>query len=144
MDQVSFRYTVACTVGGCPDPPRYKVEAAWSYGPLREFKNYGLACEGHREAVRERARRHRDGLAVGDDETVGPVEIHALLPGNRDGEPDLGPSTPDADSENFVLPSGSVGPTSIGPETREDHGFGPTEVGPTLRDRGAEIFRNPD
>ena len=74
MDQSRFHYTVACSVEGCSATPRFKVAAPWTHGPLAELKNYGLACAGHREVVLERARRHRERLAVNEDETVGPVE----------------------------------------------------------------------
>ncbi|WP_435007608.1 hypothetical protein P12x_004873 [Tundrisphaera lichenicola] len=78
MDEIIFRYATACSIAGCEDRPRFKVAASWSYGPLTELKNYGLACESHREAVLDRARQNLESLAVGDDETVGPVEAHEL------------------------------------------------------------------
>jgi hypothetical protein len=83
MDETIFRYATACTFPGCPSPPRYKVAASWSYGPLRELKNYGLACPEHLDLLLDRARQHRESLAVGDDETVGPVEIYELTTGHR-------------------------------------------------------------
>jgi hypothetical protein len=78
MDEKIFRHATTCSYPCCPNPPRYKVAASWSYGPLRELKNYGLACEQHRDVLLDRARQNRERLAVGDDETVGPVEIHDL------------------------------------------------------------------
>lgn len=84
MDETDFRYATACSDPGCSRPPRYKIAAPWSYGPLRELKNYGLACEEHRDPLLGRARRRREELAVGDDETVGSVEVFALRPGHRD------------------------------------------------------------
>ena len=85
MDEAIFRYATTCSFPCCPNPPRYKVAASWSYGPLRELKNYGLACEQHRDFLMDRARRNRESLAVGDDETVGPVEIYELTTGHRNG-----------------------------------------------------------
>jgi hypothetical protein len=93
MDEKTFRYATACTFPGCRDAPRYKVAAAWSYGPLRELKNYGLACERHRDCLLDRARQHRESLAVGDDETVGPVEVHEVTAGHRDVESPLRPES---------------------------------------------------
>ena len=75
MDEVTFRYSVPCSWPGCPEAPRHKVAAPWSHGPLRELKNYGLACDGHRGPLLALAREHRDVLAVRDDEQVGPVEV---------------------------------------------------------------------
>lgn len=75
MDETSFHYAISCSWPGCGEPPRYKVAALWSDGPLRELKNYGLVCEAHREALLARALSHRACLAVRDDEQVGPVEV---------------------------------------------------------------------
>lgn len=83
MDETTFRYATECSAPGCPTPARFKIAAPWSHGPLRELKNYGLACEEHRTALLDRGRRHREGLAVGEDETVGPVEVFEL-PGSLD------------------------------------------------------------
>jgi hypothetical protein len=85
MDETNFRYATACSFPDCPNPPRRKVAASWSYGPLRELKNYGLACEEHLDFLLDRARQHRESLAVGDDETVGPVEIYELTTGRGNG-----------------------------------------------------------
>lgn len=74
MDESSFHYRAACFARDCARPPRFKIAAPWSYGPLRELKNYGLACEGHRDDLMAQARSRREFLAVGDDEVVGPVE----------------------------------------------------------------------
>ena len=75
-----FHYAPACSIAGCRCPPVAKIAASWSYGPLRELKNYALACEAHREPLLTLARVRRDALAVGDDEQVGPVEA-VPLPG---------------------------------------------------------------
>ena len=80
MDEPSFHYESTCSAPGCSKAPRYKIAAPWSYGPLRELKNYGLACDEHRESLLERARGRRDGLAVRDDEEVGPVEAYPFEP----------------------------------------------------------------
>ncbi len=72
--ELGFHYAPACSMAGCDRPPVVKIAAFWSYGPLREFKNYGLACEEHREPLLALALVRRKALAVGDDEQVGPVE----------------------------------------------------------------------
>ena len=74
MSDPTFQYRPACSMPGCDRIPVAKIAAAWSYGPLRERKNYGLACASHRDALLDRARDRRRALAVGDDEQVGPVE----------------------------------------------------------------------
>jgi len=73
LDEPTFHYQITCSARDCDRPPRYKIAAHWSYGPLRELKNYGLACEGHRDDLLVRARSRREILSVGDDEAVGPV-----------------------------------------------------------------------
>ena len=78
MDEPQFHYDAACMSPGCREAPRYKIVAPWSDGPLRELKNYGLACERHRDAIHERALAQRERLAMRDDEQVGPVEIILL------------------------------------------------------------------
>ena len=85
MDEAPFRYPVPCSSPGCPEPPRYKIAAPWSDGPLRELKNYGLACDRHRESLLALALVRRERLAVSDDEVVGPVEV---FPMNRPPGPD--------------------------------------------------------
>lgn len=80
MDEPTFRYARVCSGVGCTEPPLYKVVAAWTYGPLREWKNYGLACERHLPEVLDRARRNRQGLTLVDDEAVGPVVLIRLDP----------------------------------------------------------------
>jgi hypothetical protein len=79
MDETTFHYSITCSSPGCAEAPRYRIAACWSDGPLREWKNYGLSCEGHRDALVARARGHRESLAVRDDEQVGPVEVIELL-----------------------------------------------------------------
>jgi hypothetical protein len=78
MDETTFHYSIPCSTPGCPDAPRYKIAAPWSDGPLREWKNYGLACERHRDAMLARALAQRERLATRDDEQVGPVEVFEM------------------------------------------------------------------
>ncbi len=80
MDEPTFHYSKTCSTPGCTAPPRYKVAAPWSDGPLRELKNYGLACEGHCEALLARARAQHEVVAMRDDEQVGPVQVIELPP----------------------------------------------------------------
>ncbi len=84
MDDLPFHYAAACDAEGCKLPPCWKIAAAWSHGPLRELKNYGLACERHRDDLVARAQGRREALAVGDDEAVGPI---AAFPLRRPDEP---------------------------------------------------------
>src|SRR5262249_34409696 len=81
-----FHYAPKCSDPGCGQPAGYKIGAVWSDGTSRELKNYGLACEAHREAQLERARVRRDGLRLADGESVGPVSLFALQAGRRDSE----------------------------------------------------------
>ncbi len=80
MDDSPFRYSPACHAEGCLRPPRCKIAAPWSHGPIRELKNYGLACEVHRDDLLEQARTRREALAVGEDEALGPVAAFPLGP----------------------------------------------------------------
>src|SRR4051794_10565174 len=68
MDETAFRYASHCSVPGCRLPPRFKIAATWTSGALRELKNYGLACEAHRDALMMRGRLHREGLVLAEDE----------------------------------------------------------------------------
>ncbi len=86
MDEPRFHYAATCSAPDCPEPPRYKIAAPWSHGPIRELKGYGLACEAHLETLLARAERHRQALAVRDDELVGPVEVFPLNPGRAASE----------------------------------------------------------
>jgi hypothetical protein len=85
-DPIVFRYCPRCSTPGCQEAAVYKVGAVWSDGTSRELKNYGLACEAHRQSQLRRARQHRDGLRLADGETVGPVSLFVLDPGRRDTE----------------------------------------------------------
>jgi hypothetical protein len=75
-----------CNVPDCTKPALYKIAAAWSDGASRELKNYGLACESHRDVQLDRALRHHQALRVAEGETVGPVELYLLREGCRDAE----------------------------------------------------------
>ena len=75
---LTFTYQPACALPDCAEPPVSKIAASWSYGPLREHKNYGLACATHRDALLARACERRRGLLVSADEQVGPVEVIPL------------------------------------------------------------------
>jgi hypothetical protein len=81
-----FRYQPACGAPGCQALAVYKVAAAWSDGTSRELKNYGLACEAHRDSQLARARDDHRGLRLADGETVGAVELYVLREGCRDAE----------------------------------------------------------
>ncbi|QEH33508.1 hypothetical protein OJF2_20100 [Aquisphaera giovannonii] len=80
----AFRYHPTCSTPGCKQPAVFKVGAAWSDGTSRELKNYGLACEAHRESLLARARQRRDQLRLADGESVGPVALYVLEQGRRD------------------------------------------------------------
>jgi hypothetical protein len=81
-----FRYRPLCSAVHCEAPALYKIAASWSDGSSRELKNYGLACETHRDSQLAVARRHHEGITLSDGETVGPVELYPLRPGSRDAE----------------------------------------------------------
>lgn len=84
MDVPHFSYTMSCSAPGCPDPVRYKLAAVWTDGTSRELKTYGLACEAHRESLREAAEGRRRGLILADGEQIEPVGVYRLTPGTRD------------------------------------------------------------
>jgi hypothetical protein len=86
MEKPTFSYQAICSASECRQPAVYKVAAPWSNGTQRELKNYGLACESHREAQLARAQTHRQGLKLADGETIGQVGLYKLVPGKRDVE----------------------------------------------------------
>jgi hypothetical protein len=86
METLPFHYQPKCSAPGCDRVAVYKVAASWSDGTSRELKNYGLACEQHRETQLARARSHREGLKLAEGELVGEVGLYQLLPGLRDAE----------------------------------------------------------
>jgi hypothetical protein len=86
MESETFAFRPSCSMKGCNQPARYKAAATWSDGTSRELKNYGLACEQHRDALLSRARAKRQELVVAEGETVGQVGLFELIPGRRDAE----------------------------------------------------------
>jgi hypothetical protein len=86
MEKMSFQYQPICSAPGCNQPATYKVAAPWSNGTQRELKNYGLACEAHRDSQLARGQLHRQGLKLAEGESVGQVGLYQLVPGKRDVE----------------------------------------------------------
>src|SRR5215211_1217282 len=86
VDSERFHYQPRCSTPGCDRPALYKVAAAWSDGTSRELKNYGTACQEHRDALLARARANRGALRPAEGETLGPVGLYQLAPGRRDSE----------------------------------------------------------
>ena len=86
MDQPPFHYQPKCSVTGCDRQGLFKVAAPWTYGNLRELKNYGLCCEEHRDALFSRAKSQAESTRLSEGETVGPVGLYQILPGRRDAE----------------------------------------------------------
>ena len=95
METLEFRYQPVCSAPKCGRAAVYKVAAPWSNGTSHELKNYGLACEAHRDSQLTLARVHCEGLALAEGETVGAVGLYRLEPARRDVElrrlPDHGP-----------------------------------------------------
>ena len=79
-----FRYQPTCSAPNCGKPAVFKVAAPWSNGTSHELKNYGLACEIHRDSQLARAQLKHNGLALAEGETVGAVGLYELKPGSRD------------------------------------------------------------
>jgi hypothetical protein len=86
MENGSFHYQPTCSAPNCDHPAVYKVAAPWSNGSSRELKNYGLACESHRDWQLNLAKQNRQGLKVAEGEVVGPVGLYQLTAGKRDME----------------------------------------------------------
>jgi hypothetical protein len=87
METPPFRYQPTCSAPHCGQPAVYKVAAPWSDGKKsHELKNYGLACEAHRDSQLARAQLHRRGLKLVEGEVVGEVGLYQLAPGCRDRE----------------------------------------------------------
>ena len=94
MDKPPFHYALICSSPECGHPAIYKVAAPWSHGRSHELKNYGLACESHRDSLLTRAKLHRQGLRTAEGESVGPVGLYPLAAGRGDQLtrlPDHGP-----------------------------------------------------
>jgi hypothetical protein len=85
-NEKAFRYVPTCSAPNCGQPAAYKVAAPWSNGTSHELKNYGLACEAHRDSQFARAQLHRKGLVLAEGETVGNVGLYQLEPDKRDLE----------------------------------------------------------
>ena len=62
MENKAFQYQPTCSATDCTNAAAYKVAAPWSNGTSRELKNYGLACEQHRDSL----------LAAGPGASQGP------------------------------------------------------------------------
>jgi hypothetical protein len=86
MTPADFRYQPKCSSPGCGQPATYKVAAAWSHGSSWELKNYGLACDDHRDSLLARGQLHRKGLVLVDGETVGEVALFEYQQEARDTE----------------------------------------------------------
>ena len=86
MDQHHHHYTPVCDVEGCAQPASHKIAAPWSDGPLRELKNYGVACLEHADLLLDRAVRKREALRLSPGETLGDVQLYELVEGLRDAE----------------------------------------------------------
>lgn len=86
MEKTTFEYQPKCSAAHCDQTAIYKVAAPWSNGTSRELKNYGLACEAHRDSQLALAQLHRQGLKLAEGETVGQVGLYQLVPGKRDVE----------------------------------------------------------
>jgi hypothetical protein len=86
MEETPFHYEPKCSVPGCREAAAYKIAAIWSDGTSRELKNYGLACETHRESQLARARAQRRNLTLAEGETVGEVSLYRFVAGQRDFE----------------------------------------------------------
>ena len=81
-----FRYRPGCSAPACDRPALYKIAAIWSDGTSRELKNYGLACEAHRDSLLARAQLHCQGVKLSEGETLGTVGLYRLESGRRDAE----------------------------------------------------------
>jgi hypothetical protein len=86
MEKTTFQYQPTCSAPECGKPAAYKIGAPWSNGTSRELKNYGLACEEHRQTQLAQALQHRQNLKLAEGETVGQVGLYQLVPGKRDTE----------------------------------------------------------
>jgi hypothetical protein len=86
MEKTNFGYQPTCSAPNCKQPAAYKVAAPWSNGTQRELKNYGLACEAHRDAQLSRGQLHRQGLKLAQGESVGEVGLYQLVAGRKDLE----------------------------------------------------------
>ena len=81
-----FDYIPTCSAAGCGAAAVYKIAAPWSDGKSRELKNYGLACDSHRDSQLARGQIHRAGLRLAEGETVGPTGVYRLVSGVIDAQ----------------------------------------------------------
>jgi hypothetical protein len=86
MERPRFHYQPTCSARGCKQAAAFKIAALWSDGTSHELKNYGLACDAHRDSQLARGQLHCDGLKLVEGESVGPVGLYKLEPGKRDLE----------------------------------------------------------
>jgi hypothetical protein len=86
METKAFKYQPTCSAPNCGKPAVFKVAAPWSNGTSRELKNYGLACEDHRDSQLALAQLHRRDLKLAEGETVGQVGLYQLMSGKRDAD----------------------------------------------------------
>jgi hypothetical protein len=86
METKVFHYQPKCYAPRCGQPAVFKVAAPWSNGTSHELKNYGLACEAHRNSQLALGKLHRQGLALSEGETLGTVGLYRLNSGRRDVE----------------------------------------------------------
>jgi hypothetical protein len=86
MDQPPFHYQPRCSKVGCGKHGVFKVASPWTYGNIRELKNYGVCCEEHRDPLFERAKAQAPLVHLSEGETVGAVGVYQILPGVRDAE----------------------------------------------------------
>ncbi len=84
MDATRFVYQPRCSAPGCDAPACYKIAAPWSNGTSHELKNYGLACEAHKDSQLARGQIHRQGLVLSEGETLGAVGLYELATDRRD------------------------------------------------------------
>jgi hypothetical protein len=81
-----YHYIPRCSAPGCARAATYKIAAVWISGQLAELKNYGLACDGHRQELFEQARDRRARLEPSYDESIGEVTVYAFDPEALDAD----------------------------------------------------------
>lgn len=67
-------------------PGAFKIAASWSYGTVKELKNYGICCEEHRDTLFKRAAANHEAFHAAEGEVVGPLATYRLVPGARDAD----------------------------------------------------------
>ena len=86
MDQLPFRYQPRCSTVGCGKQVKFKVASPWTYGNIRELKNYGVCCEAHKDKLFDRSQARARDILLSEGETAGTVGVYPILPGVRDAE----------------------------------------------------------